>query len=183
MKYLFFDTETTGFPPSARLVQIAWQIWEDNSLISKQNHIIKPEGYIIPDEVAKIHGITTEIALKKGEDLFEIMSLFDKEINTVDYLVAHNYNFDSKIVMGEFKRLSMITVFEQIPHLDTMKSSTNYLKLPKTSNKYGGAYKYPRLEELYYNLFNSNFKNAHSADADVDATAKCFFELQSRGVL
>ncbi|MBN2891821.1 MAG: 3'-5' exonuclease [Bacteroidales bacterium] len=182
MKYLFFDTETTGFPPKARLVQIAWQVWDNNQLISKKNYIIYPNGFTIPDEVAKIHGITTEIAIKKGEDLGKVMSEFDTDINTVDKIVAHNYRFDAQIVMGEYQRLSMMTVFSQIPHLDTMKESTNYLKLPNKNPRYKG-FKFPKLEELHVHLFNEKFDNAHSADADVDATVKCFFELQSRGII
>ncbi len=182
MKYLFFDTETTGFPPLARLVQISWQIWENDKKIDKKNYIIYPENFIIPAQAAQIHGITTEIAIEKGEDLEKVMTEFNEDLNTVDTIVAHNYNFDKQIVMGEFKRLSIFTIFEQIPNIDTMKSSTYYLKLPKKNSRYKG-YKYPRLEELHRFLFNEDFDNAHSADADVDATVKCFFELQKRNVL
>lgn len=182
MKYLFFDTETTGFPPKARLVQIAWQVWDNNKQISKKNYIIYPDGFTIPAEVAKIHGITTEIAIAKGEDLQKVMNEFDEAINSADKIVAHNYKFDSQIVMGEYKRLSMLTVFSQIPFIDTMKESTNYLKLPKKNNRYPG-YKYPKLEELHEFLFNEKFDNAHSADADVDATVRCFLELINRKII
>ena len=72
--YLIFDTETTGLPKNynapitdldnwPRMVQIAWQLHElDGTLVEVKNYIVKPEGYTIPFNSAKIHGITTEKA-------------------------------------------------------------------------------------------------------------------------
>jgi len=69
-----FDTETSGIPiwkePSEsecqpHLVQLAAILVEPDSREIKQeiDVIIKPDGWIIPDEVAEIHGITTERAI------------------------------------------------------------------------------------------------------------------------
>ncbi len=179
MKYLFFDTETTGFPPKARLVSIAWQIWDDNNFIEKDYYIIKPEGFTIPYQAARVHGITTEYALEHGDDLQKVIDIFINKLNEVDAVVAHNYKFDSKIVEGEFKRLNKDNPLLRKNSIDTMTGSTNYVKLPATR----GGYKWPRLEELYLHLFGEIFDDAHSADADVDATVKCFFELKKRNVL
>ena len=85
---LFFDTETTGLPsdwnaPSSdvtnwpRIVQISWIISNiRGQIISKQNYIVKPEGFSIPSEVSQIHGITTERALEVGEKLNNILDHF-----------------------------------------------------------------------------------------------------------
>ncbi len=43
------------------------------------------------------------------------------------------------------------------------------------------GYKSPKLEELYKFLFKEDIINAHNAAADVDATARCFFELLRQG--
>ena len=79
--FLTFDTETTGLPKNfnapvsesenwPRLVQLAWQLNDNNGrLISVNSHIIKPDGYSIPYNSEKIHGISTEIALKEGKKL------------------------------------------------------------------------------------------------------------------
>ena len=48
------------------------------------------------------------------------------------------------------------------------------IHLCKAEGKIG--YKYPRLEELYFKLFQENF-DAHNALNDVKATARCFWEL------
>ena len=41
----------------------------------------------------------------------------------------------------------------------------------------GGQFKWPTLTELHQKLFNKGFGEAHDAAYDVDATARCFFEL------
>ena len=76
--YLIFDTETTGLPQNwqapltdfnnwPRCVQLAWQVHDiKGKMIEVKNYIIKPEGYDIPFNAEKIHGISTERATKQG---------------------------------------------------------------------------------------------------------------------
>ena len=59
-----------------------------------------------------------------------------------------------------------------------MKKSTNYCKL---DGPYG--YKWPKLSELHYKLFGIGFEEAHNAAVDINATAKCFWEMKKIGVL
>jgi DNA polymerase III epsilon subunit-like protein len=42
--------------------------------------------------------------------------------------------------------------------------------------------KYPKLDELYYMLFNKHFDNQHNAMADVEATYECYKELLRLGI-
>ena len=91
--YLVFDTETTGLPLNfkapltdfnnwPRMVQIAWQIHDiRGELIDVKNYIIKPDGFTIPYNSEKIHGISTELANKKGVPLNEVLSLFSNALN------------------------------------------------------------------------------------------------------
>lgn len=179
MKYFIFDTETTGFPPKARLVSIAWQIWEDNNFIEKDYYIITPNGFEIPYQAQRVHGISTEYARKNGIDLKTVITTLNKKLKEIDTVIAHNYSFDSKIILGEYSRLNFEDILSTKQIIDTMLISTNHLKL----NGKNGHYKWPKLEELHFGLFNENFKDAHSADSDVNATAKCFFELKKIGVI
>jgi len=64
--------------------------------------------------------------------------------------------------------------------VDTKTLSTNYCALPGGR---GGNFKWPTLEELYLKLFNEKFDAAHNAIADVQATARCFFELIRIGII
>ncbi|MCP4457898.1 MAG: hypothetical protein GY816_07730 [Cytophagales bacterium] len=43
--------------------------------------------------------------------------------------------------------------------------------------------KWPSLSELHYKLFRRGFDEAHDAAADIQATAKCFWELRRIGVV
>ncbi|MFH1426969.1 MAG: 3'-5' exonuclease [Patescibacteria group bacterium] len=188
--FLFFDTETTGLPQNynapisdlnnwPRLVQLAWLTYnKDGQKIAGSNFIIKPEGFIIPEQASNIHGITTEKALTDGEDLEKILLNFAKTISDSKIIVAHNISFDEKIIGAEFLRKKIPhNLFESI-RVCTKEEATDYCQLP---GNYG--YKWPRLAELHVALFGENFADAHDALADVKACAKCFFELCKRGVI
>jgi len=76
--YLFFDTETTGLPRNwkapvtdlnnwPRLVQLAYLLYDENgNKITGGDYIIKPEGFTIPINASRIHGISTERAIREG---------------------------------------------------------------------------------------------------------------------
>jgi DNA polymerase III subunit epsilon len=191
--YLFFDTETTGLPKNwqaplenldnwPRLVQLAWIISDQNGKeIGRENLIIKPEGFIIPDQAAGVHGITTERALKEGIKLIEALSGFNMALEQAEAIVAHNISFDEKIMGAEFLRNKIESKLFQSPKICTMQSSIDFCGI-YNFNGYGG-YKWPKLIELHEKLFNKGFEGAHDALADVKACAKCFFELKKRKVL
>jgi len=183
--YLFFDTETTGVPRDwkapvtklsnwPRMVQIAWILSDDEgNQIESDDFIIKPEGYTIPADVVRVHGITTERALREGDSLMEVLQTFHSLVNQADFLIAHNMNFDEKIIGAEFLRLGMQNPIPDKMRICTMESTTNFCAIP---GRYG--YKWPRLSELYYKLFKTEFEGAHNAAADITATSKCFWELK-----
>lgn len=189
-RYLFFDTETTGLPKNynapasdsnnwPRLVQIAWIIDNENGdRLYQQSSIIKPEGFQIPVSVSKIHRITTEIALEKGEDLKTVLKKLATHLIKCDCLVAHNIAFDEKIIEAEMIRKKVPISFQHYDKVCTMLQSVNFCK---KQGQYG--YKWPRLQELYIDLFEEDFEEAHNAFADISATAKCFWELKKRKVI
>src|SRR5690554_1321198 len=106
--YLIFDTETTGLPRNfaapitdldnwPRLVQLAWQRHDETGkLISSGNYIIRPEGFTIPFNSEKIHGISTQRAQEEGEDLSLVLKKFRDEIAKAQFLIGHNVGFDEK---------------------------------------------------------------------------------------
>jgi DNA polymerase III subunit epsilon len=189
--YLFFDTETTGLPRNyrapvealdnwPRVVQIAWLNYSNSGrLLSENSYIIRPEGFIIPKEATKIHGITTKKALVDGDDLKTVLAQFANDVKKANLVVAHNIEFDDKIVSAEFLRKNINHTLSTKPKVCTMRSSTDFCKIP---NNYG-KYKWPNLKELHVTLFDHEFEDVHNALADVKACAKCFFELKKQGVI
>ena len=188
--YLFFDTETTGIPrnykaPASdlknwpRLVQIAWLVTDAKGIeIASAEHIVKPNGYTIPPDASKIHGITTEVALQKGLDIRAILDPLVRDIDKASALIAHNIQFDEKILGSEFLRAGYKNHVEAKQRKCTMQSATNYCRI---SGPYG--YKWPTLQELYVKLFDEDFTGAHRALVDVRACAKCYFELKRLKVM
>ncbi len=190
--YLVFDTETTGLPKNfnaplsdsdnwPRMVQIAWQLHDDNGeLLENQDYIIKPEGYDIPFNASRIHGITTKIAHEEGRDLLEILEEFSKVLEKVRIVSGHNVEFDYNIVGAEFYRKNLKDNLQEKPKADTMILGTDFCKL---GGGKGGRYKSPKLGELFEKLYGYQFDEAHNAAADVNATAQVFFEMMRIGVI
>lgn len=190
LAYLFFDTETTGIPrnykaPASdlknwpRLVQIAWLMTSaDGQEIASAEHVVKPEGFEIPADAARIHGITTEIALERGQDARAILSAIAKDIEKAGAMVAHNMQFDEKILGSEFLRTGCPNLVETKKRLCTMQSSARYCGI---HGHHG--FKWPKLQELHMKLFREEFQGAHRALEDVRACARCFFELKRLRVM
>ena len=74
--FLIFDTETTGLPKDfsapisdvnnwPRCIQLAWQLHDySGKLVEIKNYIIKPDGFSIPYNSEKIHGIYPDLVKK-----------------------------------------------------------------------------------------------------------------------
>lgn len=189
--FLIFDTETTGLPTSwnapltdfsnwPRVVQLAWQLHDSTGkLLSAKSYIIQPDGFTIPFNAEKVHGISTERALREGLPLSEVTLAFLEALNQCAYVAGHNIEFDINVMGCEMLRLSMVNYFEEKKSLDTKGLSTDYCAIPGGK---GGKFKWPTLTELHLKLFGEKFEEAHDAAYDVSATGKCFFELLSRAV-
>lgn len=185
--YLIFDTETTGLPKSwnapitdtdnwPRAIQIAWQLHDSfGTLIDRNDFLIRPDGFNIPYDAERIHGISTDLAIDQGIDLEEGALLFMEVLNKTKFIVGQNVGFDINIMGCEFHRIGMTTKLTELPILDTCTEHT--AKLCQIPGGRGGKYKLPTLTELHQHLFGSGFGEAHNATADVEATTRCFLEL------
>ena len=185
--YLIFDTETTGLPKKwaapisdtdnwPRCVQIAWQLHDEmGNLLEHQDYLIQPEGFNIPYDAERIHGISTELAQHQGVSLREMLEKFNLALSKAKFIVGQNLGFDVNIMGCEFYRMGIQSPMSSMPILDTCTEVTaSLLKLPGGR---GGKFKLPTLTELHQYLFNQPFAEAHNATADVEATTRCFLEL------
>ena len=185
--YIIFDTETTGLPRNwnapitdtsnwPRVIQIAWQVHDDmGRLIENKDFLIRPDGFDIPYDAEKIHGISTELAQQYGDSLEDVLLLFNKALEKADFVVGQNVGFDINVLGCEFVRLDRSTKMAEMPVLDTCTEVT--AELCKLPGGRGGRFKLPTLTELHQFLFHVPFSEAHNATADVEATTRCFLEL------
>ena len=194
----FIDTETTGLPINdnlpyteldnwPHLVQVALIIEDDNyGILAKRNMILKPDGYSIPESSARIHGISNAQAIKVGEDRKHVIGFLDQVLSNSNIVIGHNVSFDLNVVKAEIIRVKGIenALFTTKNHnvVDTMKMGMNICKIPNLSfhTHMSQPYKYPKLDELYYKLFNKHFNNQHDAMADVQAAYDCYYELKRK---
>jgi len=190
--YLIFDTETTGLPKRwdapitdtnnwPRCIQIAWQLHDENGkLLEHQDYLVKPEGFNIPYDAERIHGISTELAEAEGILLSEVLEKFNIALSKSKFIVGQNVGFDVNIMGCEFHRFGINSPMASMPVLDTCTEVTaSLLQLPGGR---GGKFKLPTLTELHQYLFNVPFAEAHNATADVEATTRCFLELIRRRI-
>lgn len=179
---LFFDTETTGLPdfkkphtdPSMPHIAQLGAILCDAAgrVVAEMNLIVRPNGYTIPSEASKIHGITQEMAEKYGLKIESVMGLFMAMADRASVIVAHNIDFDLKMVSASLHRLKLEPNRADCTFYCTMKSSTDTLKLP---GNYG--FKWPSLQEAHTHFIGKPFEGAHDAMADVRACMAVYYAM------
>lgn len=190
---LFFDTETTGFPRSnlppehpsqPHLVQLAALLADDDGTERGVfSVVIKPDGWTIPDEAESVHGIDTATAERVGIPLKHAVSGFMGMFQVANLLVAHNIDFDRRIMGYALARCK--ATWGGIDTFCTMAASTPIVNLPPTDRMVAAGYtkpKSPKLGEAYQHFFGRELEGAHDALVDVRACRDVFFELRRLGV-
>lgn len=187
---LFFDTETTGLPKNwkakmtdldnwPRIIQLAAHRFDESgNEIESFELLIKPDGWTIPTDQFWIdNGFTQKENELNGVSIKEALELFIRHHDESICMVAHNMDYDYNVLGAELIRAGM-KCKTRIQRFCTKEIGTNFCAIP---GPFG--FKWPKLEELHFELFGCQFDGAHQAGADVKATAKCFFELVRRGVI
>ena len=182
--YLVFDSETTGLPkdwkaPMSKVdnwphvIQLGWAFYDArHCLIEKRVDLIKPDGWTVPTETFWIeNGFDQETSVRDGIPITESLNAFRDKLEASQYLVAHNMSYDYNVVGAEFLRLRLRSQ-NRPKRICTKDESTDFCQIP---GSYG--YKWPTLLELHNRLFKEGFDDGHDALVDVEACARCFFEL------
>ena len=194
MKVLCFDTETTGLWKNPKalitddknwpyIIQLAWILldMETGRVISSNSFIIKlVNDQKIPAESTKIHGITNEDMDLYGIDIKDVFVKFLKDLDETTYLVAHNLNFDQKILRVELYRNKFFKYVNGNNCIKycTMKTAQKLYRF--RSVKTGRVVKkYPKLKELHSFLFHDKLNEdlLHDALADTLVCLRCFYKM------
>ena len=191
---IFYDTETTGLPlfrePSEHpgqphIVQLAACLvdLDTRNTIASMDVIIQPDGWTIPDEVAEIHGITTEHALAVGVPAKLALQLF-LNLAMGRKRIAHNEQFDAQLVRIALLRHFNADVAEEWKAGKsecTQILATPIVKAPPTAKmKAAGRhhFKSASLGESVLHFTGKPLENAHSAMADVQGCMAVYFAVQ-----
>jgi DNA polymerase-3 subunit epsilon len=195
MKILVYDFETQNLPlfdqPSddprqPHIVQAAAALvdTETRQTIASIDLIARPDGWTIPAEVARIHGITTERAREVGIEEEVVVSVIWNLWLSADYRLAHNEGFDSRIFRIALKRFmdeEAADIWKAGKAECTARLATPYCKLPPTGKMLAAGrkhYKTANLSEAHKALCGEDFANAHSAMADVQAAMRVYWAIK-----
>ena len=191
---LFFDTETTGLPdfkaPSEsahqpHIVQLAALLvdMDTRETIQSMDVIIRPDGWTIPDEVAAVHGITTQHAEAVGIPERLAVEMF-MELWCGRTRIAHNQQFDARIVriaLMRYRSEEAADIWKSGSAECTAILATPICQIPPTAKtvKAGfNKFKTPNLGEAYRHFTGKDLVNAHSAMADVMACRDVYFAIK-----
>ena len=192
MDYLLFvDTETTGLPkkhiqsldPSQpHLVQLAAILTNSSGEeISCCNFVIKPEGFSIPEEASRIHGISNELAETCGIPIATVLSVFNNLCIQSSEIVAHNIEFDRREIEREILRKGIQSRFVGKKSTCTMELWRERCHIPPTEKMVKAGitkFKSPSLAEAYELATGSKLENAHNALVDVRACKEIYFKAR-----
>jgi DNA polymerase-3 subunit epsilon len=184
MKAIFYDTETTGLPlfkePNSdprqpHIVQLAAILvdLETGETLHTFDKIVRPEGWVIPEAVAKIHRITQEIALSSGFPEGEVLSEFLSLWRLADFRVGHNEGFDARIIGIATLRYTDLPTQEAWSSGRaecTLLLATPILQIPPTPAMRAAGhfgFKSARLGEAYLYFTGKPLDGAHNALVDV----------------
>jgi DNA polymerase-3 subunit epsilon len=198
MRALFYDTETTGLPlfnePSEdprqpHIVQLAAILvdLDTRKQLAAIDLTVAPDGWDIPEEVSKIHGITMAHALAVGLHESLALQVFFELWRSSDVRIAHNEQFDARILRiaccryGDQHKIAHPDEWRAGPAECTQLLSTPILKLPPTERMLAAGrnhHKSANLREAYRHFYGSELIGAHSAMADAQACQYVYFAIK-----
>ena len=164
--YAIIDLETTGGKYKEEdVTEIAIYRYDGKKVIDSFVSLVKPEKKIHPF-VQKLTGISDEI-VKNAPRFYQIAkNILEITNNTI--LVAHNAEFDYRMIKQEFRRLGY----------DYNKITICTIEYSKTIFPEIKSYK---LDNLAMNL-NIEIFNRHRADGDASATLEIFKLLLKKDI-
>lgn len=196
-----YDFETSGLPlfkePSddprqPHIVQAAAALVDSTTrkVLTSLNLIARPDGWKIPEDVAAVHGISTEHATAVGIDEATVVRAMHALWRNAHFRIAHNESFDARIMRIALKRYR-----SEIPGVDdsvhevwkkgraecTARRATPYCALPPTERMLMTGrvhHKTPKLSEAYRHFTGRDLDGAHSALADVRACLAVYWAIE-----
>lgn len=181
---LFLDVETTDVLPKrfdiadpknphvVQLGSILYDVTLEKELVV-QNMVIKPDGWVVPQEAANIHGYTTERCEAEGVPIEAALSVLRGLIHAADKTVIFNAGYDAKVLNCEYWRRNQAN--PEYPDIRlpesklfcAMLAMAPVMKLPGRYGDFG----WPKLSAAFEFCYpGQKFAGAHDAMADIRAT-------------
>ena len=206
---LVFDVETTGLLPRLKkgekekitddlpyIIQLSFILYDiiNNRIIKSYNAYVRPPAnVVISEKITQLTGITREMLDESGHRIEDVLVELYEAYSECDVVIAHNLEFDSRMVNIETERNYSLLDYEIAPFVQwmfdelfcklmyvklhcTMQMSIKLCNIQKTNSR--GTYtKFPTLCELYVHLFGQTPQNLHNSMMDVLVCLRCYLKL------
>jgi DNA polymerase III epsilon subunit-like protein len=193
MTFATFDTATTGkinwkqplsWHGQPRIVSTGAVLFDDvGRELASYYSLIRPEGFLIPSDATKVHGITTEKAEQYGVNYNIAMTSVISMLNLADYILIFNEAFDRNMVNIEALMRSNANGYLERNRSRIrcmMQVMTARCKLAHPYDT--GDYKGPSLDEAWQYTFGlpRDVSKVHNAGVDARETGLIALELIRR---
>lgn len=204
---IFYDFETTGlvefklpssYPAQPYFTQVAAELCveETGEPLASMDMLIRPEGWVIPEDLQALTGITMERAERFGVPAKVALDALLELWCNADIRCGHNESFDARIARIAIMRCpywsgeAMQTSTGEIPFADywkaapafcTQTNSTKILNLPPTGKMLAKRMKGPKspnLGEAYYHFTGKVLDGAHNARVDIMAAKAVYYGIR-----
>lgn len=213
-KVLVFDVETTGLLPQKprdstqqiplseypHIIQLSFAVYDlnNNRLVRTYDSYVKIDAAIeISEHVSKLTGITRDICNNSGNSITDVLKEFYVAYMESNAIVAHNMDFDEKMILIEFERYKE-QMMKLVPDYTALFNKTqeqmngveryctmrkgitlcNIMVESKIPGKPARA-KWPKLAELYAKLFDGETVDGmHNSMVDVMACLRCYLKMR-----
>lgn len=167
--------EPSEHPDQPHIVQLAACLvdLDTRNTIASMDVIVKPDGWTISDEVAAIHGITTEHALDVGISATVALEMF-MQLWSDRLRIGHNQSFDARIIRIAQMRHNFSPELQEVWKAG-QSECTCYMARPYTKLEKN---KLPKLSEAYQHFSGQPLVGAHSAMVDVQGCMAVYFAIQ-----
>lgn len=206
---IFFDVETTGLvefklpsndPSQPYFTQLAAElcIEETGETVGSMNMLVRPDGWVIPEDLQLLTGITMDRVERFGVPAKVALDAFFELWFNADMRCAHNETFDMRIMRIAIMRcaywsgeaihtgeteISFADYWKKAPAFCTQTKSTNIINLPPSEKmlaKNMKGPKSPNLAEAYQFFTGKQLEGAHNAQVDIMACKAIYYGLKNR---
>lgn len=171
-RFVCFDTETTGFKDDARILELGLVFWQEGEITSRIRFRFFPKDLDWEDEQVKqalsVNGLSKEELEGSPEFADEVQSI-TRLLSQYDVWVAHNLDFDMRMLEGEFARCDLpLPLPERLVPVCTLRLARTFDRA-KTNKLADVAARY-----------EVPLTNAHTALADAEAAAHIFTKMAAK---
>lgn len=188
VKYLVIDTETSGLsnfslpaehPDQPHLAELVMSPCDQffERICDVEHFLIQPDGWTMEDGAIHVTGLTDAKLYAEGVHVRHALDRYTYWLDRGVIVVAHNVQFDAKIMRGELRRAGLNDRFMITKTICTMRAMTDICQLMPKGNRRG--YKWPTLKEaVQFVTKAAHVGLAHTARNDVlDCTTLALYLL------